>query len=108
MAYDSQANSEKNTPLKISIKTKPKKMKKAPKKPVKSGKAEKKVSKLKVGGKVKTNLINKSGINSMQKKRLIEHSVNHSKRHINFMLGKIENGQKFSEAHMLAQKVVGK
>jgi len=104
MAYDSQANSEKNTPLKISIKTKPKKMKKAPKKPVKSGKAVKN----KVGGKVKTNLINKSGINSMQKKRLIEHSVNHSKRHINFMLGKIENGQKFSEAHMLAQKVVGK
>ena len=102
MAYDSQTNSEKNTPLKISIKTKPKKMKKAPKKPVKSA------DKLKKGGKVKTNLINKSGINSMQKKRLIEHSVNHSKRHINFMLGKIENGQKFSEAHMLAQKVVGK
>ena len=108
MSYDkkkkdySQSNSEKNTPMKFNVVTKSKK-----KGSVKKG-TDKKSTKKKPRNGVKNNLITKSGIHSSQKKKLMDHAVDHSKRHINFMIGKLENGSKYSEAHMLAQQTVGK
>ena len=76
--------------------------KKVPKKPKKKKEIAKK------SGGAKNNLINKSSLGSSNKKKLMGHAVYHTKNHLNFMINKIENGKKFSEAHLLAQKSIGR
>ena len=82
-------NSEKNTPLKFV---------KKPKKPNKSTKKKKGKT---VSISKKRNLTRRN-LTPTMKSKLIAHGANHSMAHINFMRSKIENGAKFSEAHMLA------
>ena len=56
----------------------------------------------------KTGLINKSNLTASIKKRMVNHAEHHSTKHLSYMIGKIENGKNFSEAHLLAQKALGK
>lgn len=58
--------------------------------------------------KIKQNIINRSGIHSVQKRRMMEHAAHHTKNHLNFMIGKLENGARFSEAHNMAMNRVGR
>ena len=102
------ANSEKKKPLKGI------KFIKKPKKPARRQANQSRVAKKKpnankpLASKIKANLINKSGIHSSQKKRMLDHASTYSKKHIGFMIGKLENGAKFNEAHLLSMKSVGK
>lgn len=73
--------------------------KKAPAK--KGKKPAKKKGKMTKG---KSNLISKSGLNIKLKTRLQGHAEHHSQKHISFMIGKLKNGEKYNEAHMLAMK----
>ena len=89
-----------------------KEKKKAPKssnKSIKNTKGKKTTApKKKVAGKNKLNLISKSGLKPSIKKKLMDHAITHSQKHLGFMIGKIENGKNFSESHMLAMNSVGK
>ena len=65
-------------------------------------------TKTKTSTRGKSGLINKSSLNASIKKRMMNHAQNHTTKHLSYMIGKIENGKNFSEAHLLAQKALGK
>ena len=58
--------------------------------------------------KMKQNIINKSSIHHTQKRRLMEHALHHTKRHLDFMIGKMERGASFNQSHMEAMNKIGK
>lgn len=98
----SGGNSEKNTPLKM----------KAPKKGKGSKPSKKdmkpKNSKTKTPSKQKMNIISKSGLHHSQKKRMMDHAVHHTAKHLNYMIGKMDRGSTFSQSHRDAMMEVGK
>ena len=69
---------------------------------------KKKTNGKKTTGKRKLKLINNSGLHHTIKKQMINHAQNHSMKHIGFMINKIDNGKKYNEAHLLAQKSIGR
>ena len=60
-----------------------------------------------VGSSKQKSILN-SKMHHTVKKKMMDHAIHHTQNHLNFMIGKIENGKKFSEAHLLAQKAVGR
>jgi hypothetical protein len=48
------------------------------------------------------------GLTDYQKKKLKEHSVHHTKKHMDMMKKEMMNGMSFKQAHTKAQKLVGK
>lgn len=93
-------NSEKNTPLRQQSRPKENMKKPSKRKPTKK-KANNPPSKM------KQNIINKSSIHHTQKRRLMEHALHHTKRHLDFMIGKMERGASFNQSHMEAAQQIG-
>ena len=56
----------------------------------------------------KKGMVKLKKLNESQKKKLKEHSVNHSKKHMMSMRINMMRGETFKEAHNKAMKKVGK
>jgi len=76
-------------------------------KPMKYNKKPKN-NKRKEPSKQKAKLIMDSKIHHTQKKRMLAHSHHHSKKHLNFMMGKMMNGETFKDSHNMALMSIGK
>jgi len=57
---------------------------------------------------VKANIINKSNLHHTQKARMLKHSHHHTKKHLEFMIRKMNQGHTFAQSHMSAMNKVGK
>lgn len=49
-----------------------------------------------------------ASLTKRQKLTLVKHKKHHSKKHMNFMKDKMQQGNSFTQAHKLAIKKVGK
>tara|TARA_R100000734_G_C3318950_1_gene113873 strand:+ start:3320 stop:3502 length:183 start_codon:yes stop_codon:yes gene_type:complete len=52
--------------------------------------------------------VDMGGLSKKEQSTMKKHAEHHSLAHLKYMIGVMRNGKSFKEAHMLAQKKVGK
>ena len=63
----------------------------------------------KMPSKMKQNIVNKSGLHHMSKKKMMKHANHHSAKHLRMMIDLIKNKKmSFKDSHIEASKKVGK